>query len=68
MNNKVCNDENFNELIEKFKKINKEGYIRGINNNLTNSCGLTFEKLLGKNADSMFLPDYKDIEIKCKQR
>lgn len=68
MNNKICNDNNFNELIKKFKKINKERYIKGINNNLLNSCGLTFEKLLEKNADSTFFPDYKDIEIKCKQR
>ncbi len=61
-------NDNFNSLINKFKKINKMRYVKGINNNLLNSCGLTFENLLGKKIDSMFFPDYKDIEIKCTQR
>lgn len=61
-------NEQFQELIQKFNEINEKGYIKGINNNLFNSCGLTFEKLLYKKADSMFFPDYKGIEIKCKQR
>ena len=54
----------FNNIISKFKEINAKGYIKGINNNLLNSCGLTFENLLGKKADSMFFPDYNNIEIK----
>lgn len=58
----------FENLINKFEEINSKGYIKGINNNLINSCGLTFENLLGKKADSMFFPDYEGIEIKCKQR
>ncbi len=58
----------FNNLIKKFEEINSMGYIKGINNNLYNSCGLTFESLLGKKADNMFFPDYEGIEIKCKQR
>ena len=58
----------FNSIISKFKEINAKGYIKGVNNNLLNSCGLTFENLLGKKADSMFFPDYNNIEIKCKQR
>lgn len=58
----------FENLINEFKLINKKGYVKGINNNLLNSCGLTFEKLLNKKADSMFFPDYENIEIKCKQR
>ena len=67
---KERNDMNndFNEIINLFKKINERGYIKGKNNNLLNSCGLTFESLLNKKADSMFFPDYKNIEIKCKQR
>lgn len=60
--------EEFKNLILKFKEINKKKYIRGINNNLINSAGLTFEQLLGKKADSMFFPDYEGIEIKCTQR
>ena len=61
-------DDNFNELIKRFKIINKQRYVKGVNNNNINSCGITFEKLIGKNTDSMFFPDFKDIEIKCKQR
>ena len=41
-------NENFNELIQKFKKINQNGYIKGINNNLFNAAGLTLESLLKK--------------------
>ena len=47
-------NEQFHGLIQKFVEINKKGYIKGINNNLLNSCGLTFENLLSKKADSMF--------------
>ena len=61
-------NEQFQGLIKKFNEINKQGYIKGINNNLLNSCGLTFESLLSKKADSMYFPDYNGIEIKCKQR
>lgn len=61
-------DNNFNELINKFKEINSQGYIKGINNNIINSAGLTFESLLLKKADSACLPDFKDIEIKTTQR
>lgn len=62
------NQNDFDELVEKFKKISYMEYVKGVNSNLFNSCGLTFEKLIGKEADSMFLPDYHGIEIKCKQR
>ena len=58
----------FENVIQKFKKINKMGYIKGINNNLNNSAGLTLEKCLDKKADSMFFPDYEGIEVKCTQR
>lgn len=54
-------------IIEKFKKIASKKWIKGINNS-TNSVGLTFESLLGKNSDSLYFPDYKGIEIKCSQR
>ena len=59
---------NFNDLINLFKEINNQGYIQGINNNKFNSCGLTFEHLLNKKADSMYFPDFNNIEIKCTQR
>ena len=58
----------FDEIIKKFYEINKKGYIKGINENLNNSCGMTLENILNKNPDSMFFPDYNGIEIKTTQR
>lgn len=52
------------ELIEEFKIISKKGFIESISKSF-GSVGLTFEKLLNKNADSMFFPDYYGIELKC---
>ena len=61
-------EKDFEKLIIKFKKINKLGYVKGINNNINNSCGLTFEKLIGKQVDSMFFPDFDGIEKKFTKR
>ena len=36
-------EKEFDKIIEEFKKLNMKGYIKGINNNLCNSVGLTFE-------------------------
>lgn len=58
---------NYQKLLDEFKKISNKLWIKGINN-FTNSAGLTFEKLLGKESDSMYFPDYNGIEIKCTQR
>lgn len=55
------------QLINEFAKISRKRWIKGINNT-TNGVGLTFENQIGKQADSMFFPDYKGIEIKCTQR
>lgn len=55
------------ELIDKFKEIAKQRWIPSVNN-YSNGVGLTFEKLINKNADSMFFPDYYGIEIKCTTR
>lgn len=52
------------KLIEEFKIISKKGFIESINNSF-GSVGLTFEKQLNKNADSMFFPDYYGTELKC---
>lgn len=57
----TCETKTF---IEQFKVISKKGWIKN-NNKSWGSVGLTFEKQLGKKADSMFFPDYYDIEIKC---
>lgn len=56
-----------NKLIKKFIEISQKRWIKGVNNT-TNSVGLTFESLLNKEFDSMYFPDYGDIEIKCSQR
>ena len=61
-------EKKFEKIIEEFKKLNMKGYMKGINNNLYNSAGLTLENQLGKNPDSMFFPDYYGVEVKCTQR
>ena len=58
---------NMLNLLSKFTNIVNQGWVKGTNNN-KNSVGLTFEYLLGKEVDSDFFPDYRDIEIKCSQR
>lgn len=65
--NKIMKQETQKELLNKFIKISKRKWIKGINQS-TNSVGLTFESLLDKNPDSMYFPDYYGIEIKCTQR
>ena len=55
------------QLITKFTKISRKRWIKGVNNS-TNGVGLTFENQIGKQADNMYFPDYKGIEIKCTQR
>ena len=56
--------KDFNDIIKLFKDISSKGYVKAINNNPYNSCGLTFEYLLNINPNSSIFPDYKDIEIK----
>lgn len=57
-------NKNIKELIEQFKLISQRGFIESTNKSF-GSVGLTFEKQLNKNADSMFFPDYYGIELKC---
>lgn len=57
----------YDNLINEFKSITKRRWIKSVNNN-TNGVGLTFEKLLNKEPDSMFFPDYYGTEIKCTTR
>lgn len=52
------------KLIEQFKIISEKGFIESTSKSF-GSVGLTFEKQLNKNADSMFFPDYYGIELKC---
>ena len=57
----------YDELLKEFKIIADKKWVKGVNN-LTSAAGLTFEKLLGKKPDSLYLPDYYGIEIKTTQR
>lgn len=57
----------YSEMLEKFIVITKKGWIKGINQS-TNSVGLTFEKLMSKEPDSLYFPDFFGIELKCTQR
>ena len=60
-------DENIKKIAEEFKRISKKRWIKSISKSF-GSIGLTFEKELGKQADSKYLPDYNGIEIKCTSR
>ena len=57
----------YSNLLEQFKKISKEKWIKSINND-HGGVGMTFEHKLGKKSDSLFLPDYEGIELKCTTR
>lgn len=60
------NEDNlFLELNEKFKKIEKMGWIKGNRKN-RGSVGIIFEELLGNTFNNFQLPDYQGIEIKTK--
>lgn len=62
-----CTDmnENIQHLNNEFKRIRKIGWIESMQKG-SGGIGYTFEKLLGKNRDTFFLPDFNGIEIKTK--
>lgn len=55
------------EFSEIFNSISNKGWIKSVNMG-TGSVGLTFEREISKKIDSMFFPDYKNLEIKCTTR
>lgn len=57
-------EQNIQKLIEQFHVISKKNWIPSVSKSF-GSIGLTFEKELGKQPDSMYFPDYYGIEIKC---
>ena len=59
--------QEYNDLIENFKKIAKKRWIKSVADD-HGGVGNTFEKELGKGKDSIYLPDYEGIEIKCTTR
>lgn len=52
-----------NQLKIRFFEIKRTGWIKSMRNGPT-GIGFTFEKLLGKEEDHFFLPDFNNIEIK----
>ena len=60
-------DKIYSNLIDDFKSICKKRWIKGVTSGHGN-VGLTFEKLLGKDVDSDYSPDYNGIELKCTTR
>ena len=56
--------QSFKDLTEAFKIIASKKWIPSSYKS-HGSIGLTFEKELNKNADSLYFPDFQDIEIKC---
>lgn len=53
--------QEFKEIFENIKYKNFEAVKRG-----NASVGITFEKIINKKEDHSYLPDFKGIEIKCK--
>ena len=57
-------NNNLKELIEKFERIKKLGWVKELRKGFT-SIGYTFETLLEKKEDEFPLPDFGEIEIKA---
>lgn len=57
----------FHNIIKEFRIINKLRWIPAVSL-ATGAVGLTFEKQLGKQVDTLFFPDFNGIEIKCTTR
>ncbi len=61
-------DKDIEKIVTNFKKIANKKWIRSISNNNSGSIGLTFEKELKKEPDSLYFPDFYGVEIKCTSR
>ena len=59
-------DQQIRELQKKFIKIREMEYVKTVRNGST-GVGATFEYLLGKDEDSLEIPDFCGIEIKTKR-
>lgn len=58
--------EELKNLKKEFNRIKNMGYVKATRSGLT-GIGKTFEDLLGKEEDSLELPDYHGIEIKTRR-
>ena len=59
-------EETVNDLLEKFKKIKKKGWIKSVESG-TSGIGRTLENELEIDENQLELPDYFDIELKVKK-
>ena len=59
-------DEKFKILKKEFERIKNMGYVKSSRKGST-GIGKTFEDLLGKEEDSLDMPDYLGIEIKTRR-
>ncbi len=56
----------FEMLTNKIEKIRKMGFVKASSGG-TGAIGITLEHLLGKEKDELPIPDFDDIELKCKE-
>lgn len=59
-------EQGFLNLAEEFRKIKRKGYVESVSI-YRSRAGDTFERLLGKERDELFLADFEGIEIKTKK-
>lgn len=59
-------DKNICELKNYFEKIKERGWIKSLRQG-TDAVGRTFEDLLGRDENSLEIPDFMGIEIKAKR-
>lgn len=59
-------EDSIRELRKKFLEIRKMEYVKSVRGGNT-GVGATFESLLGKNEDTLEMPDFKEIEIKTRR-
>ena len=58
-------DKTIKHIVDEFKVVLKRDWVAGVNDNSFGNVGITFEREIGKSPDSMYLPDYYGVEIKC---
>ena len=59
-------DVSIRKLQKKFKEIRRMEYVKSVRTGST-GVGATFEALLGKEEDSLEIPDFGGIEIKTRR-
>lgn len=57
--------ESFKKLEAEINKVKDMNWVKAVSNNRS-AVGVTFEKLLGRDENSLEIPDFEDIEIKTK--